>query len=77
MILLTQDQETFERDYPDAASFVLGARLRYEHYQLLCRNHYQESLNKWESNRLKELSDNPAITEDEDYQRMLVAGGFK
>lgn len=75
MRLLTQDQETFQRDYPDAASFVLGARLRHEHYQLLC--HRVVKWNKWKAHRLKELSDNPAITEDRDYQRMMVAGGFK
>lgn len=77
LLTLPKDWETFERDWPEAASFILGARLRYEHYQLLCRNHYEGNLYKWQSDRIKELSTNPAITEDEDYQRMLVAGGFK
>ena len=58
-MLLTKDQEYFEREFPGAAAFLRAARLRKECYVLAMDKH----INEWGRQRLQELLGTLACSE--------------
>ncbi|KKL56961.1 hypothetical protein LCGC14_2240220 [marine sediment metagenome] len=60
MIILSQDQETLEKKWPEAAAHIRAAELKHEFFSLLCikRN---GKINAWKQDRIDELKNLPAI----------------